>query len=250
MQPRRNIRVLTVSALIIALFLSSHLFAPASAVRGQQLQKTTPVTYLKALHNPNSRQPDHVALTLSPPATPTATPDTIAPVKDQSTILATMSQLIQTKPWIPLGGLLVILLSALIYILGSAQQKARKQAPEIIDAGKTAPLAPSPELIQDHAYLQLKNKPDMIFPLVLTDIRIGRAADNTLVITTDSPGAETVSGYHARIYRSEKWILEDLDSTNGVYINGVRTGRNYLRDGWEIGIGGVIFVFHSGGIEF
>ena len=62
-------------------------------------------------------------------------------------------------------------------------------------------------------------------------------------------GAETVSRYHARLYRLERWILEDLDSSNGIYINGQRTGRNYLRNGWEIGIGGVIFIFHTGQVE-
>jgi pSer/pThr/pTyr-binding forkhead associated (FHA) protein len=64
-----------------------------------------------------------------------------------------------------------------------------------------------------------------------------------LVIAQDLPGWETVSNRHARIYeQAGRWVIEDLGSTNGVYVNGKRTGRNLLQDGWRLGIGGVEFV--------
>ena len=67
-----------------------------------------------------------------------------------------------------------------------------------------------------------------------------------MVIAQDLVGWETVSGHHARIYaQGDRWIVEDLGSTNGIYINGIRTGRNLLRDGWRLGVGGVEFVFHG-----
>jgi pSer/pThr/pTyr-binding forkhead associated (FHA) protein len=138
-------------------------------------------------------------------------------------------------------------------ILITAQRRIRPkpsqtQITEKIESS-TAPLLPKSTSLKQSAYLQLKSQPDRNFPLAIDDIRIGRSSDNTIIITTDIEGADTVSRHHARLYRLEKWILEDLGSQNGVYVNGLRTGRNYLRDGWEIGIGGVIFIFHMGKTE-
>lgn len=75
---------------------------------------------------------------------------------------------------------------------------------------------------------------------------IGRDQETDLTITQDFARWETVSKYHARIYRlTDHWIVEDLNSMNGVYVNGKRTGRNLLRDGWQLDIGGVGFVFRA-----
>jgi hypothetical protein len=74
---------------------------------------------------------------------------------------------------------------------------------------------------------------------------IGLAPENDLVITHDLDGWESVSRRHARIYtQAGRWIVQDLESTNGVYVNGRRTGRNLLRDGWRLSLGKVEFVFH------
>jgi pSer/pThr/pTyr-binding forkhead associated (FHA) protein len=57
-------------------------------------------------------------------------------------------------------------------------------------------------------------------PLV-GEITLGRAADSTLDLTDDF-----ASSHHARLYADEKgWIVQDLNSTNGTYINGVRIVR-------------------------
>ena len=53
------------------------------------------------------------------------------------------------------------------------------------------------------------------------EIRLGRAPDCTLDIEDDY-----ASGHHARLYHDDQsWILADLGSTNGTYINGVRIQR-------------------------
>jgi len=66
------------------------------------------------------------------------------------------------------------------------------------------------------------------------EITIGRAADCTLDIDDDF-----ASGRHARVYRdAEGWIVADLGSTNGTYINGVRlTGPTRVGEGDLVRIG-------------
>jgi pSer/pThr/pTyr-binding forkhead associated (FHA) protein len=85
------------------------------------------------------------------------------------------------------------------------------------------------------------------FSLEPGGVSIGRAADNGVVITPDLPGWDTVSRHHARIYQREgQWVVEDLGSANGVWVNGRRTGHNLLKDGWRLRIGEVEFVFRVG----
>jgi hypothetical protein len=51
------------------------------------------------------------------------------------------------------------------------------------------------------------------------------------------PGA-TVSRHHARLYfRDGRWILRDLESTNGTTVNRARVGRCELRPGDRLMIG-------------
>lgn len=58
------------------------------------------------------------------------------------------------------------------------------------------------------------------------EIAIGRNADNDLQIDN-----VTVSGRHARIIKEKnKYLVEDLDSTNGTYVNEKKVGRRVLRE--------------------
>nr|WP_305908928.1 FHA domain-containing protein [Methylomarinum sp. Ch1-1]MDP4521794.1 FHA domain-containing protein [Methylomarinum sp. Ch1-1] len=62
--------------------------------------------------------------------------------------------------------------------------------------------------------------------------RIGRNKGNDVII--DNPG---VSGNHAEIIKNgDKYTVYDLNSTNGVYVNGERIADKELRFGDEIGI--------------
>lgn len=59
------------------------------------------------------------------------------------------------------------------------------------------------------------------------EFRIGRAPDNDLAITDP-----TVSAYHARIYTYlTASYIEDLDSTNGTFVNGKRISKHILKAG-------------------
>src|SRR5262249_51876102 len=62
---------------------------------------------------------------------------------------------------------------------------------------------------------------------------IGRLGDNTIVI--ESPA---VSGHHARVFRNgESFVVEDLASTNGTFVNGKRVSRHTLTTGDVVRIG-------------
>jgi hypothetical protein len=62
---------------------------------------------------------------------------------------------------------------------------------------------------------------------------IGRVADNTIVI--DSPA---VSSHHASVVNDGGFFaVEDLQSTNGTFVNGVRVSRRILKDGDVLQVG-------------
>ena len=78
-------------------------------------------------------------------------------------------------------------------------------------------------------------------------VTIGRAVENDIVITS-----KRVSREHARVTRvGWRSVLEDLDSTNGTFLNDecLLSPAN-LRDGDRITIGDVTLTFHDPDITF
>ena len=74
-----------------------------------------------------------------------------------------------------------------------------------------------------------------------SNIALGAMDDNDLVVEDD-----TVSRYHCRIYQDENsYLLQDLDSTNGTFINRVRIKEAYLKPGCTVTIGKTDIKFHS-----
>ncbi|MBW2149726.1 MAG: FHA domain-containing protein, partial [Deltaproteobacteria bacterium] len=81
--------------------------------------------------------------------------------------------------------------------------------------------------------VQLPLKKPREFPLTKRKIVIGRAADNEISIDE-----KIVSRKHAEIVREgEHYVLVDLNSHNGTFINDVRVSRYILRDQDTIRIG-------------
>jgi hypothetical protein len=77
------------------------------------------------------------------------------------------------------------------------------------------------------------------FRLNPTETTIGRAAENDIVL--DDP---TVSRYHAKVRREEEdFYLYDLAATNPTLVNGQTITRHLLREGDQVEIGEMVFVF-------
>ena len=71
------------------------------------------------------------------------------------------------------------------------------------------------------------------------EITVGRGRENTVALQ-----AEGISRRHARFSPGARgWTVEDLGSTNGIRVNGQKTGKAELAHGDKIDIGGVPFSY-------
>ena len=80
------------------------------------------------------------------------------------------------------------------------------------------------------------------FGLTGGSVTVGRDGENEIVLAEN-----TVSRYHARIIQdgSGQFVLTDLESANGVFVNGTRVQRAMLTHGDEVKIGDNYFRFQS-----
>ena len=71
---------------------------------------------------------------------------------------------------------------------------------------------------------------------------IGRSSTADIVLDSAS-----LSRHHARIERRDhETVLTDLDSRNGIFLNGVRVHSAVLRDRDTIQIGAVVYLYRDG----
>ncbi len=78
--------------------------------------------------------------------------------------------------------------------------------------------------------------------LSAAEVIIGRATDASIRI-----GSAELSRHHLRIRRrGEEHLAEDMESRNGVYLNGVRIHSATLRDGDTLQIGSAVLTYHEG----
>ena len=146
--------------------------------------------------------------------------------------------------------MLLILVLVLLAVVVLFRRKKPRPGPEPTPGPE--PPSPMPPEAVPEAYLESVGSAGgpRRFVLKPGGVSIGRAPDNEVVITQEFPGWDTISRKHAQIYQQEgHWIVQDLGSMNGVWVNGKRTGLNLLQDGWQLRIGGVEFIFHAGAGE-
>lgn len=132
-------------------------------------------------------------------------------------------------------------------IFGARRRKARAGAGRAGSRRGGTPVptpAPVPAPAQrpvEHAHpgaIRVVDGPLTGMSLVLSGapLTFGRAPDNTIVITDDF-----ASSHHARILaRDGAWMLEDLGSTNGTFVDGNRLGAPV-----RLGIGTRITIGHT-----
>ena len=94
-----------------------------------------------------------------------------------------------------------------------------------------------PKLILQFEHRVLKEYPTGVM------VTIGRLPDNMVII--DNPA---VSSHHACVYSDgDQFIVEDLQSTNGTFVNEKRVTRHTLRDGDVVLVGKHQIVFDAMG---
>ena len=80
------------------------------------------------------------------------------------------------------------------------------------------------------------------FPLDLEETVIGRSLQATISVEGNG-----MSRQHASVRRSgPEYTITDLNSANGLYLNGVKTHSAVLRQGDTLQLGDAVFVFHEG----
>jgi hypothetical protein len=89
-------------------------------------------------------------------------------------------------------------------------------------------------------YRDKKNNKDLTFTLGAKDVSIGRSQDNDIVLTEGK-----ISRRHAKVHHSDEgFVLSDLNSSNGTFVNGKRITRPViLKENDEIAIGDSIMTF-------
>lgn len=105
---------------------------------------------------------------------------------------------------------------------------------------------PLPEVEATTPYLETLSRVDEQLEFVLARdlITIGRGLDNDIVIDDQFMGWQTVSPRHAELRRTPNgFVLRDLNSENGTFVNSARTGENLLQDGMTLAFGKVEFIY-------
>ena len=95
--------------------------------------------------------------------------------------------------------------------------------------------------IQYHAFLEITGLEETKkkFQLAEEDVVIGRTIDCEVHLSVNN-----VSRRHALIsFRNEEYQIEDLGSTNGTYVNGIKIEKCILRNNDQIEIAGVKIIF-------
>ena len=170
-----------------------------------------------------------------------------------------------------LSGILVGWLGLWLFRRGQAAPRPAPASPavtpstEVLRTATPPATAPHPSAPPSPAPAAAPEKPPAVAPYLEFEgiqggtrrfyvgaqpVTIGRAPDSDVCITETFPGWDSVSRRHARILREvrhgqTRLIVEDLSSRNGVFVNGRRTGRNVLRDGWRVSLGRLTFTYRS-----
>ena len=94
---------------------------------------------------------------------------------------------------------------------------------------------------KQHAFLEVMDESKQKYELGEGEIIIGRIPECDIQLAVDN-----VSRRHARLtFRNEEYQIEDLNSTNGIYVNGIKIEKCILRNHDLLDIGGVKILFNE-----
>lgn len=124
-------------------------------------------------------------------------------------------------------------------ILHSRSKQSAENEYMVSEPSIQQPLQPA-QRRQSGIFLEDIQNPDTSYPLLSSALRIGRGVDNDIQLTNDS-----VSKHHAEIIKTSdgRYLVQDLASGNGVYLNGNRIDSGEVKDGDEIEFGEVRLKF-------
>lgn len=127
-------------------------------------------------------------------------------------------------------------------LLGSGYDSGlMSKFPDFVPPTKVAYLEGGPTLHLRRCTLSTVEDPVRTWAFEGEEVRIGSMEDNELVIRDD-----TVSRYHCKIAQEDNgYVLVDLRSTNGTFVNKVRIREAFLKPGSTIGVGGAQLRFNA-----
>jgi len=145
-----------------------------------------------------------------------------------------------SSEWIRYAGAAAVVLALLLLVAGMALGRRRRTA----GAGTAAAPAPGSSAADGAlpmAFLELQGSGGRRQPIRSAAFRLGRHSDNDLTLNDPS-----ISRHHAEIHRRRdgSFTITDLDSMNGVYVNGDQVKKATLRDGDSVELGDVGMRFH------
>jgi hypothetical protein len=165
-----------------------------------------------------------VGLAPPPPAAPGEEPEP-AVVDGGSTV-----KWVDEKPLVP-GA--VAAAPSVEFSTGLPQRKPEDDTQRIVSQKAKAYLADAAKVTISRLVLVKDDSTETSFPLIRDSYTLGRHKNNDIVIT--DPKA---SSFHARIDRSaEGFVLVDLKSRNGCWVNGKRSETAVLKTGDELRLG-------------
>jgi DNA-binding NtrC family response regulator len=116
-----------------------------------------------------------------------------------------------------------------------------KKFPDFVPPTKVSYLDRGPTLHLRRCTLSLVDDPTQEWTFDKEEVRIGSMDDNDVVLRDD-----TVSRYHAKVVQEDTgYVLVDLRSTNGTFINKVRVREAFLKPGCTIGCGHGMLRFNA-----
>ncbi|MBN2124684.1 MAG: FHA domain-containing protein [Deltaproteobacteria bacterium] len=94
---------------------------------------------------------------------------------------------------------------------------------------------------EQHSFFEIiiPGENNRVVELEQGEVTIGRSSDCAIHLPVNN-----VSRIHGRVFfRNEEYSIEDLGSTNGIYVNGVKISKCVLRNNDFVEIGGVKLLF-------